>query len=79
VPRLRFDQDDVRFELGRVRCGLPTTQELSVRCPPANFRIADDWARSDRDGRNMVSDDGCAGDAASYGPKTGLVLNEPIG
>jgi hypothetical protein len=26
-----------------------------------------------------VSDDGCAGDAASYGPKTGLVLNEPVG
>jgi hypothetical protein len=24
VPRLRFDQDDVRFVLRRVRCGLPT-------------------------------------------------------
>ena len=32
----------------------------------------------DRDGRNLVSDDGCAGDAASYGPKTGLVLDEPV-
>ena len=25
VPRLRFDQDDVRFVLTRVRCGLPTS------------------------------------------------------
>jgi hypothetical protein len=24
--RLRFDQDDVRFELRRVRCGLPTNR-----------------------------------------------------
>jgi hypothetical protein len=29
VPRLRFGQDDVRFELGGVRCGLPTNRELS--------------------------------------------------
>jgi hypothetical protein len=25
VPRLRFGQDDVEFELKRIRCGLPTT------------------------------------------------------
>src|SRR5258708_14394668 len=30
VPRLRFDQDDVRFELRRVRCGLPTIRELTL-------------------------------------------------
>lgn len=34
--------------------------------------------RPDRNGRNLVSDDGCAGDAASYGPKTGLVLRKPV-
>jgi hypothetical protein len=27
VPRLRFGQDDVRFELRGVRCGLPTIEE----------------------------------------------------
>ena len=32
----------------------------------------------DRDGRNLLSDDDCAGDAASYGPNTGLVLDEPV-
>ena len=26
VPRLRFDQDDIRFALRRVRCGLPTNR-----------------------------------------------------
>jgi hypothetical protein len=26
VPRLRFDQDDFRFELKGVRCGLPTNR-----------------------------------------------------
>jgi hypothetical protein len=25
-----------------------------------------------------VSDDGCVGDAASYGPKSALVLDEPV-
>ena len=34
--------------------------------------------RPDRDGRNLVRDDGCAGDAASYGPKSTLVLDEPV-
>jgi hypothetical protein len=29
VPRLRFGQDDVRFELRRVRCGLPTIRALA--------------------------------------------------
>jgi hypothetical protein len=31
VPQLQFDQDDVRFELRRVRCGLPTNRTLSLR------------------------------------------------
>ena len=41
--RLRFDQDDVRFELRRVRCGLPTTQEQTRdnnnACPIKQFFV----------------------------------------
>jgi hypothetical protein len=40
VPRLRlrFDQEDVRFELRKVRCGLPTILQESRR-EPANERF----------------------------------------
>jgi hypothetical protein len=37
-PRLRFGQDDVRFELKGVRCGLPTILQESRR-GPVNERI----------------------------------------
>jgi hypothetical protein len=36
--RLRFDQEDVRFELRKVRCGLPTILQESRR-EPANERF----------------------------------------
>jgi hypothetical protein len=41
VRRLRFDQDDVRFEARRVRCGLPTNHPGIVGCdtPPMNGEI----------------------------------------
>jgi hypothetical protein len=37
VPRLRFDQDDVRFELRGVRCGLPTIRQRTA-CHAFEFR-----------------------------------------
>jgi hypothetical protein len=42
VPRLRFGQDDVRFELRAVRCGLPTTRpEPYPACSHVALRFLD--------------------------------------
>ena len=40
MPRLRFGQDDVQFELRGVRCGLPTTRNLAVTFANLDERIA---------------------------------------
>jgi hypothetical protein len=44
----------------RARCGLPTTQELSVRCPPATVRTAG-FSSSCRSRRSMLIAHECIG------------------
>jgi len=49
--RLRFEKDDVRFELGRVRCGLPTSMEVICQ---VKARVS--WARSGERANHQFQD-----------------------